>query len=62
MMNQNCLSDLVGNKTVVKPEIILAHEPDRKILSGPQCPECRMVMVRLGGCFSCPACGYGSCG
>jgi hypothetical protein len=25
------------------------------------CPYCRIRMVRLGTCFSCPICGYGSC-
>ena len=25
------------------------------------CPDCRNGMVRLGGCFSCPACGFESC-
>ncbi len=26
------------------------------------CPDCGSGMVRLGTCFSCPACGFGSCG
>jgi len=26
------------------------------------CPDCGGGMVRLGGCFSCPSCGYQSCG
>ncbi|HHI03183.1 MAG: hypothetical protein DRP51_08505 [Candidatus Zixiibacteriota bacterium] len=26
------------------------------------CPDCRIRMVRLGNCFSCPLCGYGGCG
>lgn len=26
------------------------------------CPDCRIKMIRLGGCFSCPLCGLGSCG
>ncbi len=26
------------------------------------CPDCRVKMIRLGGCFSCPLCGLGSCG
>jgi len=26
------------------------------------CPDCRVRLIRLGACFSCPACGYGSCG
>lgn len=25
------------------------------------CPDCGGSMVRLGGCFSCPACGFESC-
>jgi len=25
------------------------------------CPDCGTGMVRLGVCFSCPACGWGSC-
>jgi len=25
------------------------------------CPECGIKMVRLGYCFSCPQCGFGSC-
>jgi hypothetical protein len=29
---------------------------DKKI-----CPDCGVQMVRLGSCFSCPACGYGGC-
>jgi|GEM_PF-2085451 len=26
------------------------------------CPDCGAGMVRLGVCFSCPSCGWGSCG
>ena len=26
------------------------------------CPDCGNGLVRLGGCFSCPACGFSSCG
>ena len=26
------------------------------------CPDCGTGMIRLGCCFSCPACGFGSCG
>jgi tRNA(Ile2) C34 agmatinyltransferase TiaS len=26
------------------------------------CPDCRTSMIRLGICFSCPLCGFGSCG
>ncbi len=26
------------------------------------CPDCGTGMVRLGTCFSCPTCGWGSCG
>jgi hypothetical protein len=26
------------------------------------CPECGGGMVRSGACFSCPVCGFGSCG
>lgn len=25
------------------------------------CPDCGAGMVRLGTCFSCPSCGFGSC-
>ncbi|UCD17671.1 MAG: hypothetical protein JSV44_01860 [Candidatus Zixiibacteriota bacterium] len=25
------------------------------------CPHCGAVLIRLGSCFSCPLCGYGSC-
>lgn len=26
------------------------------------CPDCGAGMVRLGTCYSCPGCGWGSCG
>ena len=26
------------------------------------CPDCGIKLVRLGCCFSCPRCGFGSCG
>ena len=26
------------------------------------CPDCGNGLVRLGGCFSCPTCGFSSCG
>ena len=26
------------------------------------CPDCGAGMVRLGTCFTCPLCGWGSCG
>lgn len=25
------------------------------------CPECGVLLVRFGTCFSCPLCGLGSC-
>lgn len=25
------------------------------------CPDCGVRMIRLGTCFSCPICGFGSC-
>jgi hypothetical protein len=25
------------------------------------CPDCSAGMIRLGGCFSCPSCGFESC-
>ncbi len=31
-------------------------------LNSGTCPECSGAMIRLGVCFSCPVCGYGSCG
>jgi hypothetical protein len=31
-------------------------------LNSGTCPECNGAMIRLGTCFSCPVCGYGSCG
>jgi len=27
-----------------------------------RCPDCGTGLIRLGSCFSCPACGFGSCG
>lgn len=30
-------------------------------LNSGTCPECSGAMIRLGTCFSCPVCGYGSC-
>ncbi|MCX6830387.1 MAG: hypothetical protein NT002_14065 [candidate division Zixibacteria bacterium] len=26
------------------------------------CPDCGTGLIRLGSCFSCPTCGFGSCG
>ncbi len=31
-------------------------------LNAATCPDCGSGMVRLGSCFSCQACGWGSCG
>jgi predicted RNA-binding Zn-ribbon protein involved in translation (DUF1610 family) len=25
------------------------------------CPDCGMELIRLGACFACPTCGFGSC-
>ncbi|MFZ5981575.1 MAG: hypothetical protein ACOYVF_13185 [Candidatus Zixiibacteriota bacterium] len=30
-------------------------------LNAATCPDCGQGMVRLGGCFSCPVCGFSSC-
>lgn len=30
-------------------------------LNASTCPDCGGGMVKLGGCFSCHNCGYGSC-
>ena len=32
-----------------------------RYLNAATCPDCGSGMVRLGGCFSCPACGFSSC-
>jgi len=31
-------------------------------LNAGTCPDCGGAMIRMGGCFSCPGCGYQSCG
>lgn len=55
------------NSTIDKTSII--GETDGRIIElesctingGIVCPDCRVEMVRLGACFSCPVCGIGSC-
>ena len=36
--------------------------PDEDKTGHACCPDCGGGMVRLGSCFSCPSCGYQSCG
>jgi hypothetical protein len=70
MINQNEMSEiseLITNDNLVEASFAesnfaLFAGQDKAIKSTPQCPECRMKMIRLGVCFSCPECGYGSCG
>lgn len=37
------------------------HDDDFRFYNAGTCPECGSGMVRSGACFSCPACGFGSC-
>jgi hypothetical protein len=70
MINQNEMSEiseLITNDNLVETNLAetsfaLLVGQEREFKSTPQCPECRMKMIRLGVCFSCPECGYGSCG
>jgi hypothetical protein len=65
MINQNEMSEISGlvtNNNLAETNFALFAGQERGIKSTPQCPECRMKMIRLGVCFSCPECGYGSCG
>jgi hypothetical protein len=38
------------------------NQPDGRSNIDNHCPHCHVRMVRLGVCFSCPLCGFGSCG
>ncbi|HWR83665.1 MAG TPA: hypothetical protein VN285_10200 [Candidatus Deferrimicrobium sp.] len=46
-------------------QILIGHD-DRNsscyFVNAATCPDCNGGMVRLGSCFSCPSCGYQSCG
>ena len=52
----------------IEPESETSREINRdenyedKIEGENFCPHCRIMMIRLGLCFSCPRCGYGGCG
>ncbi len=38
------------------------HDNDFCFHNAGTCPECGGGMIRSGACFSCPVCGFGSCG
>ncbi|HVP06728.1 MAG TPA: hypothetical protein VMS71_02720 [Candidatus Acidoferrum sp.] len=40
----------------------LFHDDDFCFHNAGTCPECGGGMIRSGACFSCPVCGFGSCG
>ena len=39
-----------------------ATKKDKKVVSGPECPECGNAMETEGGCTVCRTCGYSHCG
>ena len=42
------------------PVSTVARE-DYRYHNAASCPDCGQGMIRLGGCFHCPACGFSSC-
>ncbi|MBU8933765.1 MAG: hypothetical protein KOO62_07135 [candidate division Zixibacteria bacterium] len=55
-------SDTVCSDTVRNRIGEAGASPDRcHYVNAASCPDCGSGMVRLGSCFSCPACGWGSC-
>jgi len=49
------------------PEVAEEISPHCEFISrgdssaGNCCPDCGIRLVRLGHCFTCPACGWGGC-
>ena len=63
MINHNNRCVLVIESTPISPlpeGALTEHE--RHLRGDMVCPDCRIPLVRLGSCFSCPLCGFGGCG
>ena len=37
------------------------HYEEFQYLNAATCPDCGGAMIRMGNCFSCATCGFGSC-
>jgi len=44
-----------------KTDTVLPAKPRMAMMTHTNCPECGGRMARLGSCFSCLSCGWGSC-
>ena len=38
-----------------------AETDNYSYINAASCPDCGAGMIRLGGCLSCPVCGFGTC-
>ncbi len=63
MTNPDSHIDLVSAMTSFKKETAGSLNNSAPAVSfNAACPDCGVTLIRLGSCFSCPACGFGSCG
>ena len=62
MINQNnrCVLAIESTPVSRPPEGVLIGL-EQHLHSNVVCPHCRVALVRLGSCFSCPLCGFGGC-
>lgn len=56
------LSNGNGNANGNTINIVLDEEENRKIPTGPACPECGQSVEHDGGCIVCRNCGFSKCG
>ena len=62
MTNPDSHIDLVSQAVSGNKEAALVNSPGPGVGRSVICPDCGVTLIRLGSCFSCPACGFGSCG
>jgi hypothetical protein len=58
--NDRCVLAIESTPVSPSPEDA-SIEFEEHLRSDTICPHCRVALIRLGSCFSCPICGFGGC-
>jgi len=59
-INTQCVFEDYSH-SFVAPDLIVSDNENYSYPNAASCPDCGGGMIRLGGCFSCPSCGFESC-
>ncbi len=62
MPEQNNTIEHIPIETIFQKTKPIPSHRDNGLMADIFCPDCGMALIRLGACFTCPICGFGSCG